>query len=172
MESAYAIALLGAAGAFVFKPTGDGRTFSLEINGGSLSPLPEVSGADIQALTLNVYHEARGEGTAGWLAVLNVCRNRLKSGDYPDNYHDIVYQPKQFSWTADGLTDTPQDSETYADIKKYVVDFLTGQAPDNTGGALFYCNPAGVSGGVEGFMELFSRPLIPTVNIGRHSFFA
>ena len=59
-------------------------------------------------LALNIYHEARGEPLIGQEMVASVTLNRVASPLYPDNVCDVVYQPRQFAWTADPppVTDT------------------------------------------------------------------
>ena len=41
-------------------------------------------------IAIAVYFEARGEPTAGQLAVAQVVRNRIESSEYPDNACDVV----------------------------------------------------------------------------------
>jgi len=90
--------------------------------------------ACILALTLNVYHEARGEPLAGQYAVAEVTMNRVASKHYPDDCREVVTQRKQFSWTngknldslpallqhqADLLANMkPQDVESYRKAEK------------------------------------------------------
>lgn len=56
----------------------------------------------VQCLATNIYHEARGEGYLGGLAVAVVTINRTQHIDYPRDICAVVYQPKQFSWTNSG----------------------------------------------------------------------
>jgi N-acetylmuramoyl-L-alanine amidase len=58
--------------------------------------------AAITCLALNLYHEARGEGIEGMLAVGAVTLNRTAHPDWPDDVCAVVYQPDQFSWTRAG----------------------------------------------------------------------
>lgn len=53
----------------------------------------------ITCLALNLYHEARGQGVEGMLAVGVVTLNRVAHPDWPDSICEVVYQPYQFSWT-------------------------------------------------------------------------
>ena len=63
----------------------------------------------IRCLALNIYHEARGEPTAGQFAVAEVTMNRVRSKRYPDTVCGVVYQQNwdqlrkryvgMFSWT-------------------------------------------------------------------------
>lgn len=59
-------------------------------------------------LALNAYHEARGEGFIGMLAVSSVVLHRKDSKGYPDDICKVITQPSrkaskpwkcQFSWT-------------------------------------------------------------------------
>lgn len=54
----------------------------------------------LTCLALNLYHEARGEGPEGMLAVGVVTLNRTNHADWPDTICEVVYQPHQFSWTS------------------------------------------------------------------------
>lgn len=59
-----------------------------------------LSKREIECLTLNVYHEARGEGVKGMIAVAMVTVNRAASGHMgAKNVCHAVMQKKQFSWT-------------------------------------------------------------------------
>lgn len=49
-----------------------------------------------------LYHEARGEGEVGMLAVANVIHNRYMHPNYPDTYCAVINQRKQFSYTLEG----------------------------------------------------------------------
>lgn len=54
--------------------------------------------ASLLCLSLNVYYEARGEEIAGQMAVALVTLNRAK--EQKKDVCEVVYAPKQFSWTA------------------------------------------------------------------------
>lgn len=56
-------------------------------------------GSELRCLALNIYHEARGESISGQKAVASVIMNRVRSQKYPDSVCEVVWQPKQFSWT-------------------------------------------------------------------------
>ena len=60
----------------------------------------ELSKKDIECLTLNAYHEARGEGEKGIIAVAMVTVNRAASKHMGSKtVCQAVMKPKQFSWT-------------------------------------------------------------------------
>jgi spore germination cell wall hydrolase CwlJ-like protein len=60
---------------------------------------PSYTERDVRCLATNIYHEARGEGYLGGLAVAVVTLNRTRHVDYPRTVCEVVYQPQQFSWT-------------------------------------------------------------------------
>lgn len=68
----------------------------------------------ILCLAMNVYFEARSEDMLGQLAVAEVTLNRVESERYPDTICEVVWQPRQFSWTHDGKSDVPRDKEAWA----------------------------------------------------------
>lgn len=87
-------------------------------------------------LALNMYHEARGEGVEGMMAVNEVVHNRLESPLYPDTPCAVVKQPSRnpqepqrcsFSWWCDGKADTPvkdvtvplRKLDTWKDAKRW-----------------------------------------------------
>jgi len=79
----------------------------------------------IHALAMNMYHEARGEGSEAMQLVGEVTLNRTSSKHFPNNICDVVYQarldskgnPKrhkcQFSWFCDGRSDKPYDAKSW-----------------------------------------------------------
>lgn len=54
---------------------------------------------DVFCLAKNMYHEAKGEGQIGMMAVAQVTLNRLKTGIWGNTVCDVVMSPYQFSWT-------------------------------------------------------------------------
>lgn len=67
------------------------------------SPPPAIivelpSTKELSCLIRNVYYEARGESKEGQMAVTWVTLNRLKT--HANTICKVVYQPHQFSWTA------------------------------------------------------------------------
>lgn len=67
------------------------------------SPLKlSAKAQDIECLAKNIYHEARGEGLYGQIAVAQVTVNRVASGQFQSSICKAVYASKQFSWTIGG----------------------------------------------------------------------
>ena len=50
------------------------------------------SGEHIQCLAMNMYHEARDQGTAGRLAVSAVVLNRVNDSRFPNSVCEVVLQ--------------------------------------------------------------------------------
>ena len=81
--------------------------------------------AQIKALAMNMYHEARGEGPDAMQLVGEVTLNRVESKHFPNTVCGVVYQarldskgiPKrhacQFSWYCDGRSDKPKDKKLW-----------------------------------------------------------
>ena len=62
----------------------------------------------LACLAVAIFFEARAEPIDGMQAVANVVINRVEDSRYPDTVCDVVWEPKQFSFTHDGLTDAPE----------------------------------------------------------------
>ena len=136
-----------------------------------------ISTADIQAqqitdrapecLALNMYHEARGQGTAGLFAVSAVVLNRVNDSRFPNSICEVVEQgpireswktrrnkslPEskrkyypiknrcQFSWFCDGKSDTPRNKKKYEELLDLAKLIMYNELilVDITDGALFY----------------------------------
>ena len=136
-----------------------------------------ISTADIQpqqitdrapeCLALNMYHEARGQGTAGLFAVSAVVLNRVNDSRFPNSVCEVVEQgpireswktrenkslPEskrkyypiknrcQFSWFCDGKSDTPRNKKMYQELLDLAKLIMYNELilVDITDGALFY----------------------------------
>lgn len=103
-------------------------------------------------LATAIYFEARGEPTAGQVAVANVIVNRVNDRRYPDTICEVVQQGPthrwaphvpirhrcQFSFYCDGKPEVVTDTRAYdkaVDIAKRV---LNGEVADITDGATHY----------------------------------
>ena len=56
-------------------------------------------------LAAAIFFESRSQPLQGQYAVAKVVMNRVESHRWPDNICDVVFQPKQFSFTHDGKSD-------------------------------------------------------------------
>jgi len=104
----------------------------------AITEAPEDKSASVKCLAMNMYHEARGQGSAGLLGVSSVVMNRVKDKRFPNTICEVVHQGPtreswktrqtpdpndakfypirhrcQFSWWCDGKSDEPKDKKTY-----------------------------------------------------------
>ena len=115
------------------------------------------SSEHIQCLAMNMYHEARDQGTAGKLAVSAVVLNRVNDNRFPDNVCEVVLQAQmkpswktglpvpirnrcQFSWYCDGKSDEVKDKKAYQKILDFARLIMHNdiQFVDITDGATHY----------------------------------
>ena len=107
---------------------------------------------------MNMYHEARNQGTAGILAVSAVVLNRVNDHRFPDTICEVVEQGPtraswqdpmvrfpiknkcQFSWYCDGKSDVPHNKVDYQYFLELSTAILSYELPflDITDGATFY----------------------------------
>ncbi|GAB4533831.1 MAG: hypothetical protein Tsb0010_14390 [Parvularculaceae bacterium] len=116
-----------------------------------------------------LYHEARGEGLKGQLAVADVILNRVQSRSYPDDICGVVYQGSerntgcQFTFTCDGSLNAERKPETWAEADRLASFVLAGMRPPISGSATHYhatyVNPR------------WASQLEPTAAIGTHVFY-
>jgi len=99
---------------------------------------PTVDTVQQECLAMNIYHEARGEVVEGQIAVAHVTLNRVEDTRWPDNICDVVYQPKQFSWTHLIKNQTPTEKKAWKQAKVIARDVMIGNTVDPTDGATFY----------------------------------
>ena len=93
---------------------------------------------EIKCLADNIYFEASVESDAGKIAVANVTMNRVKSKHFPNTVCEVVWEPKQFSWTHDGRSDNPGDTVLYSEIYEIARSVYNGNVVDITEGSTFY----------------------------------
>ena len=118
--------------------------------------------AALICLTLNTYHEARGESITGQYAVVHVVRNRAKYN--PENVCKVVFAPYQFSWTI------TVPGENYAVFNRLLhITKLAWESPaDITHGATHYHVRPGCPGGVRPY---WTAKMKVTVRIGCHIYY-
>ena len=113
----------------------------------------------VECLALNMYHEARGQGSAGLLGVSSVVLNRVKDKRFPNTICEVVEQGPisrwwwkkkgkivpirhkcQFSWWCDGRSDYPKELDTYKRLLTIARSIVYNKITfiDITDGALFY----------------------------------
>jgi N-acetylmuramoyl-L-alanine amidase len=101
----------------------------------------------LACLTLNIYHEARGEPETGQLAVAYVTLNRARRKKM--DVCDVVVEPYQFSWTTGGVMMrtsgwtlmphmVPTDRKALDKAVQIAKLAMSQKLEDPTQGALFY----------------------------------
>ena len=147
---------------------------------------------EARCLAENVYHEARNQGTAGWLAVASVTMNRVTDGRFPNTICEVVFQAEtkeswktkgkkdilaserifnpihhrcQFSWYCDGKSDDINNVSVYMEIMQFSRLLLTSETVmfDITDGATFYH--------ADSITPSWAKSKIKTIEIGDHIFY-
>ena len=72
-------------------------------------------------MTANIYHEARGESLKGQYAVAHVVMNRVHHEQFPNSVCEVVFQPKQFSWTHTINDPRPTEYHAWSQARKSLV---------------------------------------------------
>ena len=146
---------------------------------------------EARCLAENIYHEARNQGTAGWLAVSAVTLNRVTDDRFPNSICGVVFQAEtkeswrtkgkdvtdieriyypvrhrcQFSWYCDGKPDDITHISIYMDIMQFTKILLTSRVMmfDITDGATFYH--------ADYVTPSWAKSKIKTIEIGDHIFY-
>lgn len=129
----------------------------------------------IMLLAIVLWREARGEGRDGMVAVACVIRNRMRAGWYGRSLHRNITAKNQF--TSISVAGDPnlrawptEDDPTIVTAVEVSDAILYGNAPDITGGALYYEHPAAANS--EWFRLNVRERLQVTARIGRQVFYA
>lgn len=101
-------------------------------------PEPHVDPVEQECIAKNIYYEARSEPIEGQIAVAHVTMNRVRADYWPNTPCEVVYQPKQFSWTFLVKNQNPSDAKAYEQAMTIARDVLIGNTDDPTYGATFY----------------------------------
>ena len=98
--------------------------------------LPKARLSSIDCLAVNLYHESRSESDLANIKIISVVLNRVNSVNFPNDICSVVFQPYQFSWTNDNLSDMIQDTYQYERLyrlteqvlinKQFVMKFSEG----------------------------------------------
>jgi N-acetylmuramoyl-L-alanine amidase len=113
---------------------------------------------DCKHIAEAVYHEARGEGKQGMIAVANVIMNRTRSRN--KTAAQIVQAKGQFSYRTKRYLGF-SDKKSYNEACSIANGVLNKTIKDNTGGATYFRSGGGTWG----------RNFKQTTRIGNHAFF-
>jgi spore germination cell wall hydrolase CwlJ-like protein len=140
---------------------------SSPMNSKDFVPSPE----DIQCLAMNMYFEARGEGTKGKLAVATVTLNRAAHPAFPSSICEVVYQKTkiktkticQFSWYCDKSLSLRENSKQYkVSVELAIRVFVEGLHIKELKNALYFHNATVVP----------NWKLVKVATIGNHTFYS
>lgn len=120
----------------------------------------------VEVLALNMYHEARGEGSDSMQMVAEVTLNRVEHPRYPDNVCSVVYQRRQFSWTHMKKDHTPYETEVWEEALEIAENLLLGEIEMFDNGATHFLNPNKVSR-IPSWTQVFEQ----VGRIGNHVFY-
>jgi spore germination cell wall hydrolase CwlJ-like protein len=127
----------------------------------------------LHCLTMNIYHEARGEPLKGQYAVARVTLNRVASRHYPNTICEVVHQKRwdylrkryvsAFSWTE--LPPRPNiKDKAWKQALKIAKEVYQNQTTENNlHGALFYH--------ARYIKPSWARKKKPIARIGKHIFY-
>ena len=115
--------------------------FTILFNWGHENPEVVLYGEDVSSLwcmSVNVYHEARGEVHTEQIAVSQVVLNRVADPRWPDTPCKVITQNQQFSWYWDTLPDTIHDLGAFKENAYAALLAYTGLTKDVAKGATHY----------------------------------
>lgn len=117
-----------------------------------------------QCLVCNCYHESRGEPQEGKIAVAKTVLSRAIARGYPDTVCKVVYQPWQFSWTNDRIsnninTRNSVDRRSLQECRD-AADKSINEGPN---GLIFFYNPRIAS-------PAWAKRVTSCGKVGRHIF--
>lgn len=106
----------------------------------------EVKDDEETCLACNIYYEAATtQSYKGSLAVATVTAIRVQKKKYPDTFCEVIWQPKQFSWTNSNISRVPKSEKAWKrslDIAKIVMQKRLSKEEiekiDPTGGATHF----------------------------------
>jgi hypothetical protein len=123
---------------------------------------------DYEILKKIVYLEAKGEPLEGKKEVVRVILNRVESENFPNNIHDVVYQPKQFS-PSNKIKDTVIKDGYLDEIELAILTVYTESKDEELkSDSLYFVNPKIADSSALLWME---NSLTYSKTIGDHVFY-
>lgn len=122
-----------------------------------------LSAKDLAWLTINAYHEARGESREGKVAVCHVVCNRMEKKK--KSAKDVILEPSQFSWANGGARPPIKEYEALVECFAAAQECMLARAHGVTlGGADHYFADSIAPPG-------WSKKMTKVCKIGDHTFF-
>lgn len=126
-----------------------------------------LSNHEFDCLSRNIYWETQHEPLIGQIGVANITYNRVLSGRWGDNFCDVVYSPKQFSWTNSKKirNATPKNEKQWERAKHSAMLFTRGVRVTNLDKSQFY---------YANYIKApkWSKTMKREAKLGQHIFFA
>ena len=107
---------------------------------------------EIELIALVTMAEAEGENEYGKRLVIDTIINRVKSDEFPDTVHDVIYQPYHFESMWNGRVDVCYVDEDICDLVREEIAITTDEY------AIFFC---------AGDYSLYGTPMY---QVGNHYF--
>jgi len=104
----------------------------------STLPAMGIDSEEMNCMSLNIYHEARGEPEHGQLLVAHVVMNRVDAAQWPDTVCGVVYQDKQFSWTHDNISDDTPNHRARQKSREIARQAMSGRGKRKVDGPTHY----------------------------------
>ena len=115
---------------------------------------------ELYLVAQTVWHEARGEGTNGWIGVAEVIKNRILSNDFANDITGVIYEDRQFSYNSEIVNMEPTESEI-AIVKMVLNGELSIFNDENV---LYFRNPGDEGTNDWGNLKCYTK-------IGNHAFY-
>jgi N-acetylmuramoyl-L-alanine amidase len=130
----------------------------------SAEPDPE----SVRLLARTIYHEARGEGRIGMVAIGWVVLNRLSDSSHPETVADVILQRNgkfcQWVWVCEFRNARPTEAAAWEEAQAIARELLTDPPPDPTKGAIWIRQLR------EGMPSWDNGKIRTTARIGNHFF--
>lgn len=121
-----------------------------------------VPASEVFWLAKNIYHEARGEGELGMIAVGIVTVNRSRNSNYPSTIKGVVTQRNQFSWY--GKVDKVNDRQAWLKSLTIAQQILNGEQRGLQLKNVYYFHTRHVK-------PAWREKLVKVAEIGNHIFY-
>lgn len=126
-----------------------------------------LSNHEFDCLSRNIYWETQHEPLIGQIGVANITYNRVLSGRWGNTFCDVIYSPKQFSWTnyKKIRNATPKNQKQWERAKHSAMLFTRGVRVTNLDKSQFY---------YANYIKApkWSKTMKREAKLGQHIFFA
>lgn len=145
---------------------------SLMMASSDIQPAAAVDLNELSCLTHGIFYEAAAEPYEGKVGVANVIVNRTKSPHFSDTVCKVLKEKGQFSYWKRVKKINLNDEKVKAQLDaaaSAAAAVLSGEAEDNTKGALYFANVKTASD--RGWINRMTVKFKKTVRIANHTFF-